>query len=56
MYELRSDGKVKIVNECHKSSGEMTCAKGTAKIADKKTNAKLRVTFFWPFYDDYWIL
>ena len=27
-----------------------------AKIVDKKTNAKLKVTFFWPFYGDYWIL
>lgn len=55
-YELRHDGKVTVLNECRKASGEMTRAKGTAKIADKKTNAKLKVTFFWPFYGDYWIL
>jgi apolipoprotein D and lipocalin family protein len=31
-------------------------AKGTAKVVDKKTNAKLKVTFFWPFYGHYWII
>ena len=55
-YELRPDGKVTVINECRQASGEITRAKGTAKVADKTTNAKLKVTFFWPFYGDYWIL
>ena len=55
-YELRPDGKVAVINECRKASGGITRAKGTARIADKKSNAKLKVTFFWPFYGDYWIL
>ena len=55
-YALRPDGKIEVVNRCRKSSGEYTTAKGKAKIVDKKTNAKLKVTFFWPFYGDYWIL
>lgn len=55
-YTLRSDGKVKVVNRCRKANGEYTTATGKAKIVDKKTNAKLKVTFFWPFYGDYWIL
>lgn len=55
-YTLRSDGSIKVVNRCRKSSGEFTTATGKAKIVDKKTNAKLRVTFFWPFYGKYWIL
>ena len=55
-YEVRKDGKIKVINECRKASGEMTRATGTAKVADKATNAKLKVTFFWPFYGDYWIL
>jgi len=45
-----------VVNRCRKSSGKFTTAKGKAKIVDKKTNAKLKVTFFWPFYGNYWIL
>ena len=55
-YALRPDGKIEVVNRCRKSSGEYTTAKGKAKIVDKKTNAKLKLTFFWPFYGDYWIL
>ena len=55
-YTLRSDGKVDVVNRCRKANGGYTTAKGKAKIVDKKTNAKLKVTFFWPFYGDYWIL
>lgn len=55
-YTLRSDGKVDVVNRCRKTNGKYTTATGKAKIVDKKTNAKLKVTFFWPFYGDYWIL
>lgn len=55
-YALRPDGKVDVVNRCRKATGEYTTAKGKAKIVDKSTNAKLKVTFFWPFYGDYWIL
>ena len=55
-YALRPDGKIEVINRCRKASGEYATAKGTAKIVDKKTNAKLKVTFFWPFYGDYWIL
>ncbi len=55
-YTLGSDGKVDVVNRCRKANGEYTTATGKAKIVDKKTNAKLKVTFFWPFYGDYWIL
>ncbi len=55
-YTLRSDGNIKVVNRCRKQSGEFTTATGKAKIVDKQTNAKLKVTFFWPFYGKYWIL
>ena len=55
-YTLRSDGDIKVVNRCRKPSGEFTTATGNAKIVDKQTNAKLKVTFFWPFYGKYWIL
>jgi apolipoprotein D and lipocalin family protein len=55
-YAMRPDGKIEVINRCRKASGEYATAKGKAKIVDKKTNAKLKVTFFWPFYGDYWIL
>lgn len=55
-YTLREDGKVQVSNACREKDGTMTTANGTAKVVDPKTNAKLKVTFFWPFYGDYWIL
>ncbi len=55
-YTLRPDGKIEVVNSCRKADGTMKSSKGSAKVADKKTNAKLKVTFFWPFYGKYWII
>jgi apolipoprotein D and lipocalin family protein len=56
IYTLRDDGKVQVVNACRKQNGEMITARGTAKVVDAKSNAKLKVTFFWPFYGDYWVI
>lgn len=55
-YAIRDDGKIDVINRCRKANGEFTTSKGKAKITDKQTNAKLKVTFFWPFYGNYWIL
>lgn len=57
-YTLREDGNIQVVNTCRLKSldGKLKTAKGKAKVADPKSNSKLRVTFFWPFYGDYWIL
>lgn len=57
-YTLRSDGKMAVLNECYEGSftGRLRNAKGTAKVVDPKSNAKLKVSFFWPFYGDYWII
>jgi apolipoprotein D and lipocalin family protein len=51
------DGKkIRVVNTCVKADGTITRSRGSAKIVDLATNAKLKVTFFWPFYGNYWIL
>jgi apolipoprotein D and lipocalin family protein len=55
-YRQLADGKIEVVNECRKSDGKLDVAKGKAKVSDTNSNAKLRVTFFWPFYGDYWII
>ena len=34
----------------------MNTARGKAKIVDRTSNARLKVTFFWPFYGKYWII
>ncbi len=54
-YSLSTDGNILVLNEC-KRNGKAKQAKGKAKVVDKNTGAKLKVTFFWPFYGDYWIL
>jgi apolipoprotein D and lipocalin family protein len=55
-YELRDDGNVTVVNSCKTEDGETDIAKGKAKIVDSRTNARLKVSFFGPFYGDYWII
>src|SRR5690606_4756174 len=46
------------INRCHLDSldGELDVAKGRARVVDKKTNAKLEVSFFRPFWGDYWVI
>jgi apolipoprotein D and lipocalin family protein len=55
-YSLRDDGKIKVVNTCRKPDGKVTDAVGKAKIVDPATGAKLKVSFFGPFFGDYWVL
>jgi apolipoprotein D and lipocalin family protein len=54
-YTLAKDGNISVLNDC-KRNGKVKQAKGKAKVVDKTTGAKLKVTFFWPFYGDYWII
>ena len=57
-YEKQENGQIKVTNQCrmHGPDGELKEAIGIATIADSKTNAKLKVQFFWPFKGDYWII
>lgn len=57
-YALRKDGKVDVRNTCHKETpqGKARSAKGVARIVEPGANAKLKVSFFWPFEGDYWVL
>jgi apolipoprotein D and lipocalin family protein len=54
-YSLLGNGNIAVLNEC-KRNGKYKKANGTAKVVDKATGAKLKVTFFWPFYGDCWII
>lgn len=55
-YSLRDDKKIQVVNSCTKiSTNEFKDAKAVAYSVDE-TNSKLKVSFFRPFYGDYWIL
>lgn len=58
-YGLLPDGKVSVTNSCHKGalSGPLKVSKGKAKIVAGSNDAKLKVSFFGPFYvGDYWVL
>jgi apolipoprotein D and lipocalin family protein len=57
-YSARSDGDIDVVNRCRKGSpdGPEKIARGRARVVDKVTNAKLEVSFFRPFWGDYWII
>jgi apolipoprotein D and lipocalin family protein len=56
-YTLRPDGKITVLNQCRQSDGRVKSATGTGRLAGgKEPNSKLRVTFFWPFYGNYWII
>jgi len=54
-YTLMPDGGIEVLNRCTRA-GKTDSIKGRAKVADASTNAKLKVTFFWPFSGDYWII
>lgn len=57
-YTLRDDGEIDVVNRCRLGSlqGEEKVASGRARIPDARTPARLEVSFFRPFWGDYWII
>lgn len=57
-YSMRKDGKIKVLNSGYKSSldGELSQAIGKAKIPNSDEPAKLKVSFFWIFYGDYFVM
>lgn len=57
-YALLADGDIEVINRCRLNSlsGEAKEARGRARVVDRESNAKLEVSFFRPFWGDYWIL
>jgi apolipoprotein D and lipocalin family protein len=60
-YLLTKDGEIEVTNSCIDEDGEVDDAKGVVRVVDKKSNAKLEVSFVsflgWrPFWGDYWII
>ncbi len=61
VYSLREtsgDAAIRVVNSCFKGGldGEFEQATGRAKIVEGSDGAKLKVSFFGPFFGDYWVL
>ena len=50
------DKDVRVINRCRTKDGDIEQANGIAKLVENSNNAKLRVSFFRPFYGNYWIL
>ena len=55
--EYKLDGEdISVINRCRTKDGSIEQANGIAKVVDASNNTKLRVSFFRPFYGNYWIL
>lgn len=57
-YSLRPDGRIEVVNRCRDQTldGPERVSTGVAKVVDERTNARLKVSFFRPFWGDYWVI
>ena len=57
-YRLKEDGMIEVQNEGFKGTldGDHSKAIGKAKIPNKLEPGKLKVSFFWIFYADYFVL
>ena len=53
-YALTPEGDVSVTNRCRTADG-FDEAKGTATVIEGSRNARLKVSFFWPFRSDYWV-
>lgn len=54
-YSMLADGKIAIINTCF-VSGKPKIVEGWASVTDKKSNARMKVQFEWPFSGKYWII
>ena len=55
-YSIMDEETIKVINKCTKiQTNEKNEAMGRAYAIDE-TNSKLKVSFFRPFYGDYWVL
>jgi apolipoprotein D and lipocalin family protein len=57
-YTLQQSGQVEVVNACRKSAEPQAYSQavGRARVVPDSGDAKLEVSFFWPFWGDYWIV
>ena len=57
-YAALLNDKIRVVNQCRmeRLDGDVVTAEGKAWVVDTSSSAKLKVSFFWPFSGDYWII
>ena len=54
-YRVDGEG-VSVRNRCRRADGSIDSIEGNATVVPGSAGARLKVTFFWPFRGDYWIL
>lgn len=57
-YSLNADGTIKVLNQCRKDTldGPEMVAEGRARTPNPTRPAELEVSFFGPFWGDYWVI
>lgn len=62
-YSARADGAIDVLNRCQRADGTVFAAQGLATVVDRKSNARLEVTFLpqWLRWlpigrGDYWVI
>jgi apolipoprotein D and lipocalin family protein len=56
-YTLQPEGTVQVVNACRRGDPpQLSQVTGRARLPDPAQSAKLEVSFFRPFWGDYWVI
>ena len=56
-YIQKKNGKIRVINQAYnKKKQKVSKAVGTAWRPDEKYQGRLKVSFFWPFAGDYYII
>lgn len=56
-YSFKKNGKIEVLNKGYSlDKGRYKTAKGTAWVPDSEFPGRLKVTFFWPFAGNYYII
>lgn len=55
-YTFKDNGEIDVVNSAIDGDNELSSVHGSAYAPNPQDPSKLRVTFFYPFYADYFIL
>ena len=57
-YTLKKNKKIKVLNKGYsiKDTGKFSTAKGTAWVPNSEYPGRLKVSFFWPFSGNYYII
>ena len=56
-YAIKDNGKIDVLNKGYNvKKQEWEQANGSAKIPNADKPGEIKVTFFWPFYGDYYVI